>query len=413
MAQFFLFLQQSRDLNHGPGSGAAVTEVLRILAAWRDSEEVRTLSSARCSQVCVGPGSAAAFCAMMSPCWGSGHAEDPARLTAVMTGLHALWEEGLRWDLLPDEPYLLDDELFSAVYTPRFRADFAAVEAGGALERHNISLPNVAGAESPAQLFAVASRHAAGTVVQLARLAASGTIARGFAVVRPPGHHGTSSSSGGNGVLNSVALATVAVAAAGTRVLIVDLDVHFSGGTVEILRGASLCSPTAGPLVPNAVIIDIYGARGQELRSRAQRDGRRWEIIEKTENATCINVALLDPAAGDSVYLSDAVLGEVMRRWDAHNPDLVLVSLGFDALVGDDEGFQLSAAGMGAFVGAMSSRCKSHCGDLSYTCSSESVDPASRSPVPALIVVLEGGYKLPLLREAAGHVMRALLLPTS
>lgn len=344
------------------------------------------------AHVCVGPGSIAALDAMLAPRWGTGHAEDPARLSAIYAGLHPLWTQGFRWDLLPDEPHLIDDVTLRAVYVPQFVADFTSLEAGVQLKPRNVSLPNVSCALSPGQEFALAARFAAGTIMELALRGAARNLARGFAIVRPPGHHGTASSSGGNGVLNSVALAAVALSNAGHRVLIVDLDIHFSGGTVEIIRGAPIGSPP-GTLVPRVAAVDVYGARGQELRARARGEGRAWRVVETTENATCINVGLLDAAAGDDTYLGDAVLGEILRQWDAHSPDVVLVSLGLDAMRGDDEGFQLSAAGVGALLRAMASRCRTRPAD----------------PGPAIVVALEGGYKLDNLRDAAPNIMRALL----
>lgn len=390
------------DAASQPGN-ARTSEALRIFSEWR-----RVASAGRPepapAHVLLGPGSPASLVAMLTPCWGDGHAESPDRLTAALAGLHELWTEGLRWELLPDEPCIVDDATLERVYTPRFLADFARLESGAPLEPRCVSLPNVASAASPGAEFARAARHAAGTVLRLAQLAAAGALARGFAVVRPPGHHCTASASGGNGVLNSVALAAVAVAAAGHRVLVVDLDVHFSGGTVEILRGAPLTAyaPAASgdgggaaepAPVPRTYAVDVYGARGQELKARARAQGRRWDVLETTENAACINVALLDSAAGDATYASDAVLGEILRRWDAHAPDVVLVSLGFDALLGDDEGFTLSPGVMGGLVRAMAQRCRA--------------DPGAEGP--ALVVALEGGYKLPAIRAAAASVMRALL----
>ena len=255
---------------------------VRIFSSWRVAPPPAPPPSPAApllAHVCIGPGSIVALDAMLAPRWGLGHAEDPARLAAIFAGLHPLWLQGVRWDILPDKPHLLDDGALRAVYVPQFIADFTSLEAGVELEPRNVSLPNVS------------------------------------------------------------------------------------------------C------------------ARGQELRTRARKEGRAWRVIETTENATCINVGLLDAAAGDDIYLSDAVLGEIMRQWDAHSPDVVLVSLGLDAMRGDDEGFQLSAAGVGALIRAMASRCRTQ--------------PAN--PGPAIVIALEGGYKLDNLRDAAPSVMRALL----
>ena len=52
------------------------------------------------------------------------------------------------------------------------------------------------------------------------------------------GHHVTHSCSGGNGILNNVALAARYVACVRQRrVLVLDWDIHYCGGTAEIIRG--------------------------------------------------------------------------------------------------------------------------------------------------------------------------------
>ncbi len=66
--------------------------------------------------------------------------------------------------------------------------------------------------------------------------------------------------------------------------------------------------------------------------------------------------------------------------------DLFLFSCGFDAAQGDDEGFQLTPAGYGRLVHAV---CYSY-------------------PYAACIVVLEGGYKPPIVAAGVRAVALAL-----
>lgn len=84
--------------------------------------------------------------------------------------------------------------------------------------------------------------------------------------------------------------------------------------------------------------------------------------------------------------MSDEVIGEIERGIGAFEPDLILVSCGFDAAEGDEEGFTLTPNGYAEFIrriinGRPSARC---------------------------IVVMEGGYKPPIIEacvEAIGSVM--------
>jgi len=207
---------------------------IRIFSLWRLAPMLAPPPSPATiafAHVCVGPGRIAALDAMLAPRWGTGHAEDPARLSAIYAGLHPLWTQGFRWDLLPDEPHLIDDVTLRAVYVPQFVADFTSLEAGVQLKPRNVSLPNVSCALSPGQEFALAARFAAGTIMELALRGAARNWPDGLRSSDRLATRGTASSSGGNGVLNSVALAAVALSNAGHRVLIVDLDIHFSGGT--------------------------------------------------------------------------------------------------------------------------------------------------------------------------------------
>jgi acetoin utilization deacetylase AcuC-like enzyme len=78
----------------------------------------------------------------------------------------------------------------------------------------------------------------------------------------------------------------------------------------------------------------------------------------------------------------------VDAAWDAHAPDLVLLSCGFDAAKGDQEGFRVTPACYGEMVARLCCRA----------------GPSAA----AVVAVLEGGYQPRLVREGAACVMRAL-----
>ena len=88
-------------------------------------------------------------------------------------------------------------------------------------------------------------------------------------------------------------------------------------------------------------------------------------------------------------YLSHAVWDAVDGAFVSHTPDLVLVSCGFDAGAGEQEGFNVTPACFGTLVSRLFARA---------------------GPAVPVVVVLEGGYEPALLTAAAAQVMGALQL---
>lgn len=88
---------------------------------------------------------------------------------------------------------------------------------------------------------------AAGATVQAAE---TGLTEPGFALVRPPGHHASRASAWGFCYFNNIAVALLSLKARGriARAFVLDFDLHYGDGTVDILGDGSwvqILNPTA------------------------------------------------------------------------------------------------------------------------------------------------------------------------
>ena len=151
------------------------------------------------------------------------------------------------------------------------------------------------------------ARRAAGAAIGSVDLALSGR--KGFSLMRPPGHHATPTQAMGFCYLNSIAIAALYALAAGCeRVAIWDFDAHHGNGTEAIVSGHNR--------IRFASVHQYPGYPGTGGVSRA--NSFNWPIPPRTDAEK----------HASAVYRALDCLFEF-------SPDILLVSAGFDAFIGD------------------------------------------------------------------------------
>ncbi|XP_046464397.1 histone deacetylase 4-like isoform X4 [Daphnia pulex] len=224
-----------------------------------------------------------------------------------------------------------------------------------------------------------AARMAAGCVIDLAFKAAMGEIRNGFAIVRPPGHHAEAQQAMGFCFFNSVAIAAKQLRLRHKleRILIVDWDVHHGNGTQQIFYED-----------PHILYISIHRHDDGHFFPGT---GNPLECGSEDGIGFNVNIAWsggLNPPLGDAEYLA-AFRALVMPIAQDFDPEIVLVSAGFDAATGHPSplgGYQVSAA----CFGYMTRQLMELAGGK-------------------LVMALEGGYDLPAICDASHECVRALL----
>lgn len=293
---------------------------------------------------------------------GPGHPERPARREAVAAGVRDA--AGDRLVELPC-PMASDDEI-AAVHAPELVRVLVQADARGGewLDPDTYVAPG----------SWAAARLAAGATLEAARSVARGQAEVAYAVVRPPGHHASSTRASGFCLLNNVAIALAGLRADGLarRVAIVDWDVHHGDGTQAIFDpDPDVCyaSTHQWPLYPGTGLAAERGS-GAAVGTKHNRP--------------------LAPGDGDAAFVA-AWREELLPAVEAFAPDAILVSAGYDAHLADPLAhLTVTEAGYEAVAEAVGRTTR-------------------RFGLPGVALTLEGGYDLKALRASAAATVRGLL----
>uniref|UniRef100_A0A8C8SZ94 Protein deacetylase HDAC6 n=1 Tax=Pelusios castaneus TaxID=367368 RepID=A0A8C8SZ94_9SAUR len=221
------------------------------------------------------------------------------------------------------------------------------------------------------------ARLAAGSVFNAVQAVLEGEVRNAVAIVRPPGHHAESDAACGFCFFNSVALAArfaQRLVGRPMRVMILDWDVHHGNGTQHMFEED-----------PSVLYVSLHRYdHGSFFPSSEDADADR--VGQGPGRGFTLNVPWNGPRMGDSEYLAafHRLILPVAYQFD---PELVLVSAGFDAARGDPLG--------GCLV---SPECYAHMTHLLLGLATGRV-----------VLVLEGGYNLVSISESMTMCTRTLL----
>ncbi|KAI1480550.1 histone deacetylase [Daldinia eschscholtzii] len=225
---------------------------------------------------------------------------------------------------------------------------------------------------------------AAGGCVETCKNVASGRVKNAFAIIRPPGHHAEYDVPMGFCLFNNVPIGARVCQNeypdTCRKILILDWDVHHGNGVQNIFYED-----------PNILYISLHVyENGNFYPGKPDNDmipdGDIDKVGEGPGKGKNVNIGWPSQGMGDGEYLAafQKIVMPIAREFD---PDMVIISAGFDAADGDELG--------GCFV---TPPCYAHMTHMLMSLAGGKV-----------VVCLEGGYNLKAISNSALAVARTLM----
>ncbi|XP_041528081.1 polyamine deacetylase HDAC10 isoform X3 [Microtus oregoni] len=275
--------------------------------------------------------------------------ECPERLTAALDGLR---QRGLQQRCLCLTACEASEEELGMVHSPEYVALVRRTQTLDKEELQALSKQFDAVYFHPNTFHC--ARLAVGAALQLVDAVLTGAVHNGLALVRPPGHHSQKEAANGFCVFNNVAIAAKhAKQKYGLqRILIVDWDIHHGQGIQYIFDDD-----------PSVLYFSWH----------RYEHGRFWPFLQESD----AHAVGQGQGQGFTVNLP----------WNQFDPELVLVSAGFDSAIGDPEGRMRATP-----------ECFAHLTQLLQVLAGGRI-----------CAVLEGGYHLESLAQSVCKMVQTLL----
>lgn len=217
-----------------------------------------------------------------------------------------------------------------------------------------------------------------GGAIEACKAVVEGKVKNSLAIVRPPGHHAEPDSPGGFCLFSNVAVAANAILKSYPesvrKIVIIDWDIHHGNGTQKVFYND-----------PRVLYISLHRYE-QGKYYPGTTEGAADKVGAGEGEGFNVNVPWPTGGVGDADYIY-AFRKVILPICQEFNPDLVIISSGFDAADGDViGGCHVSPSGYGHMTHYLKSLAKGN-----------------------LCVVLEGGYNLDSIAKSALRVAKVLL----
>ncbi len=276
-----------------------------------------------------------------------GHPERPERIEVIRDSLQKgeLWEPYQKL-----APLTIESEILQFIHSPAYLNLLELTcKRSGHLDMDTYTTPT----------SWMLAHNAAGGAAAVAAYIWDMHARRGFALTRPPGHHATHGQGMGFCLMNNVAItAEYLIRTYHIKKLgIIDLDLHHGNGTQDIFWSRNdvlYISTHQSPFYPGTGRLEDVGGG----------DGEGW-----TANFP------LPAGSGDTAF--NSIMDElILPLLDQRNPQMILVSFGFDTHWLDPLGnLLITANGFGNLIKKLCSWADAHCEGK-------------------IVLLLEGGYDL-------------------